>query len=65
MKICIIFLSTSNEDLLLSSNMFMAISHIILDFASSANQVNLCAKCSNQRIEADGLVSGSFDKDFH
>ena len=37
---------------------------IILDFASNANQVNLCAKCSNQGLKiADRLVSSYFDKD--
>lgn len=57
----------SDEDLLLSSNRIVH-GHkpdwIILDFAANANQVNLCAKCSNQGLKiADRLVSAYFDKD--
>lgn len=57
----------SDEDLLLSSNRIVH-GHkpdwIILDFATNANQVNLCAKCSNQGLKiADRLVSSYFDKE--
>jgi hypothetical protein len=57
----------SDEDLLLSSNRIVH-GHkpdwIILDFAANANQVNLCAKCSNQGLKiADRLVSSYFEKD--
>jgi hypothetical protein len=57
----------SDEDLLLSSNRIVH-GHkpdwIILDFAANANQVNLCAKCSNQGLKIAGrLVSSYFEKD--